>query len=472
MEQPILAENQRKRLTIKAPLLICFAMFAVWQMGIIYFSGTALSISGRTPIPVSVGNVTILIVIGYIATISFIYFLPRFSVQAERIAATLALCSGALLFIPLPGNVLVWVCYFHFFCCVFMIGLESSIIINLFTEETAVLHFSLAYAVANCIIAVIQNDVIPVSFSGFRLVIVVSLLMMLLFFWKLPANVWPRTVRKADNMVFPRRVFAGIYVLGFFGSALTLFGVSVAERVVHGVSVLYVSAGFCGLLIFFLWKRFHIQPLRIISVMVVIAAAGVVMAIVSLYFPSHSIWACVLLGPGNTILYSSPLMGILMAKQYPSKVIAPALIMAAFLPIVLHTTLLEALRDNLQIFYIIYLAVSVGVVILYLKLEPSLIYSFRASALVPVQSGKDVFPENIKSEPVVSKAAGLAAQAFDNLSGQEIRLAELIMQGYGNSEMAEILHITGNTVKGYRKTLYSKLQIHSRRELFELAERN
>jgi DNA-binding CsgD family transcriptional regulator len=58
--------------------------------------------------------------------------------------------------------------------------------------------------------------------------------------------------------------------------------------------------------------------------------------------------------------------------------------------------------------------------------------------------------------------------ASDKLSGQEIRLAELIVQGFSNPEIAQILNITGNTVKHYRKSLYSKLQIHSRRELFEL----
>ncbi|MDR2884133.1 MAG: helix-turn-helix transcriptional regulator [Deferribacteraceae bacterium] len=67
-------------------------------------------------------------------------------------------------------------------------------------------------------------------------------------------------------------------------------------------------------------------------------------------------------------------------------------------------------------------------------------------------------------------AYNLAVHAFDKLSGQELRLAELIMQGYTQKEIVEILKISDNTVRGYRKSLYSKLQIHSRKELFELAE--
>jgi len=65
----------------------------------------------------------------------------------------------------------------------------------------------------------------------------------------------------------------------------------------------------------------------------------------------------------------------------------------------------------------------------------------------------------------------LDENSFDKLSPQELRLAELILQGYTNSEIAKEMNLTIGTVKGYRKNLYSKLQIHSKKELFELAQK-
>ena len=56
-------------------------------------------------------------------------------------------------------------------------------------------------------------------------------------------------------------------------------------------------------------------------------------------------------------------------------------------------------------------------------------------------------------------------------AGQETRIAELILMGYTNTEMASALNLTVDTVKVYRNNLYSKLQIHSKRELFELAQK-
>lgn len=84
MDTNILLENQNKRRDIPKRLLICFALYCTWQMGVIYFSGTTLSFDGRTPLPVNVGNVTLLIAGGYILSICFmcISLGPYFIIEA------------------------------------------------------------------------------------------------------------------------------------------------------------------------------------------------------------------------------------------------------------------------------------------------------------------------------------------------------------------------------------------------------
>jgi hypothetical protein len=58
-------ENEAKRLDLPLPLLMCFAMFTAWQMGMVYFSGQTMSVDGRTPLPVELGSMTALIAAGY-----------------------------------------------------------------------------------------------------------------------------------------------------------------------------------------------------------------------------------------------------------------------------------------------------------------------------------------------------------------------------------------------------------------------
>ena len=63
-------------------------------------------------------------------------------------------------------------------------------------------------------------------------------------------------------------------------------------------------------------------------------------------------------------------------------------------------------------------------------------------------------------------AAVLQAHAFDKLTGQEPRTAELILRGYSYTEIARTLEIKPGTVKTYWLSIYSKLQINLKRELF------
>ena len=118
MNNRLLFENQRKRLKKPLWLLICFAMFTFWQMGFIYFMGPSLNIDGRTPLPVSMDNITAIIALAYVLCIAFMIFLPRFVIWAERIVLCLALLTVIGLFFPVGEEVLLLFIYAHvFFCC-------------------------------------------------------------------------------------------------------------------------------------------------------------------------------------------------------------------------------------------------------------------------------------------------------------------------------------------------------------------
>ena len=65
----------------------------------------------------------------------------------------------------------------------------------------------------------------------------------------------------------------------------------------------------------------------------------------------------------------------------------------------------------------------------------------------------------------------LKASTLDDLSYQELRIAELLLQGYTYSEIAKTINLKPNTIRWYISIIYSKLQIHSKRELFQLANK-
>jgi hypothetical protein len=380
---PILAENENKRLTFRLPLLICFALYCAWQMGVGYFSGDTLSLNGRTPLPFHVdgGIITASIAAGYVLSIVFMLVFPRLVVWAERLTGAMALLSAVALFLPLTNETLAVLYYVQCFCCLFMIGFESAIIINLFSEKTAIKYALVAYIPAQILVAVLHNDFFKIPFSVFRVFTVIALALMLVFFFKLPAKTWPRYVKKADGIVAPKMLFAGIVLLTVLGNFIVLFGNAIAESTPHGLAVLYLSSAVFALAVFLLWKRRNITPIKSGKILVAISAMGFIASVVSQYIPGLSLIACVLLGAGIACCFLNPVFGIIIAKQYPSKWITPAIIGFSFVTVFIQTALLDALRENLTVLYVVYLVVAVGMVILYLLLEPYLGYSFRGRSI-------------------------------------------------------------------------------------------
>lgn len=51
---------------------------------------------------------------------------------------------------------------------------------------------------------------------------------------------------------------------------------------------------------------------------------------------------------------------------------------------------------------------------------------------------------------------------FDNLTEREMEVAHLVAQGFHNADIARALTISDNTVESHLKSIYAKLDVHSR----------
>jgi len=303
-------------------------------------------------------------------------------------------------------------------------------------------------------------------------------------------------------------LFAGIFMLVGLGCFSTLFGIAVAESITHGLSVLYLASAIYGVIVFLLWKRFNVTPLRSASVLLALSALGFIMAIASRFVPALALAACVLLGAGIICCWLNPFFCILIAKRYPSRFIAPAGIGIAFITVLIHTAVLEAMRHNITALYIVYLVIAVGLAIFYLMLQPYLLYSFRSRTLQDIigvvaedtDEDKTAEPEPAKArtpllrtsplpdhsrvvrqeteiaplkeeEPLHARRMKmLMNHAPEPLTRREYQVADGIMRGLRHAEIAREMGILPVTINTYHKAIYSKFGIHTRQELFRLAE--
>lgn len=461
MNNQLLYENQKKRLEKPLWELVCFSMFSFWQMGFIYFMGPSLTIDGRTPLPVSMDNITVIIAAAYVFCILFMVFLPRYVIWAERICLVFALLTVTGLFFPLDEKALLPLIYAHVFFCCFIIGFETFTIVNYFTENTAIKHLTFAYGSAVLLIALVQNDFLPIDFSFFRIAAFVSVLMILFFFFRMPskASACQRFVKKSDGLTAPKKLLAGTYIIVFISSLMAVSGPAISEEVQHGVFITYIADATVSLGLFLLYKKANIHPFRIISVCLALGCIGFLFMYVSAYLPFTAYIACALVGIGMVPCQMLPLYGLVLMKNYPSKYIVPVIIGLALAAVIVQGTMVEIFRESANMLYLAYAVIMVILAFIYLQAEPFFLYSLRRR-----------IPEKENSEEP-EKEEKPSGSVLDALTKREIEVVDLIGYGYSNGDIAKILFISEHTVKDHTKNIYRKLGVHSRFELAALVNR-
>ena len=290
MNHLILTENQKKRQELPLWMLLCFAMFTFWQMGFIYFIGPSLTIDGKTPLPIDMDNATALIAVCYVLSILWMIFLPRTVVRTQRIATGAALISALGLFLPLSEDALRLLVYVQIFSCCLMIGFETFVMVNYFSERSIIRHLTAAYGVAVGAIAVLQNEFLPISFPTFRFIMVAALVLLFIFFLRLPAGreVQPRYVKKSDGLAPPRKLLFGTYLLVFVCSLMAVSGPAISGEVRHGVFITYLVDALVSCFMYFLYRKANIHPFRLIPVLVGLGGLGFLLMFAATQTPALS----------------------------------------------------------------------------------------------------------------------------------------------------------------------------------------
>ncbi len=474
MNHTILKENEEKRRKIPFWMLLCFAMFCFWQMGFIYFMGPALSINGRTPLPISMDNVTTVIAISYVLSILWMIFLPRFVIRAARVSTLLALLTVLGLFLPLSDDILRTLIYLHVFSCCFMIGFETFIMVNFFSEESTIMHLTVAYGVALFLIAIVQNDFLPITFPIFRFVTVLAVVLLLLFFLRMPGkpDACPRYVKKEDGLTAPKKLLVGTYILVFVGALMGVSGPAIADAVTHGVFITYLVDAFASLAIYLLYKKVGLHPFHTITFFIGLGAVGFLLMYAASYTPGLTYVACALIGFGMVSCQMLPLYGSMLMKSYPTKSIPPIIIGLALVAVLVQSSLVEIFRTAPVLLNLVYAVIMIILGFLYLQVEPFFLFTLRfKDSRVPASETAVAETEVVEAAETGAAAATDSSNPLNTLTPREMEVVELICLGYTNRDISKMLFISEHTVKDHTKKIYPKLGVHSRFELATLVNR-
>lgn len=457
MYNKILIENNNRRIDVPFWQLFCFSMFCIWQMGVIYYMGPSLNIDGRTPLPISMENVTLLIAAGYIYSILVMTFVPIWIVRLSRAATVTALLSVLGMFFVSGDANLTSLIYIQVFCCCFMIGFETAIMVYYFSETSVVRHVLLAYPIAYATVAILQNDFFKIDFASFRILTVAMLVLLLLFLWKMPTKSCPKFIKKSDGLVMPKRFFIGVFLLVFLSALLNVIAPAVAAQYKHGVFVCYIGGIMSCLIVYVLHKKTGKHPIQFMSYVIGIVLLGYILIFISNYISGLALISCTLIGAGMTTCGLIPLYGVLMSKQYPNKFIVPGMIGLTMLAVITHSVIIELFRTS-NLLNITYLIIIIILSFLFVLTEPYFIYAIRKQFAPMADEQKQAPPLEEAQE----------THSFALLTKREQEVLNLIKDGYSNADISKMLFISEHTVKDHTKNIYRKMGVHSRFEVMRI----
>ena len=471
MNHLLLLENQKKRLEQPLWMLVCFAMFTFWQMGFIYyFLEPSSAMDGKITIPINIDYGTLLTAACYILGILTMIFLPKIIVWTQLIATSVALISALGFFLPLSEDALRFNIYLQIFCCCLMIGFETFLVVNYFSEKSGIKYLTFGYGVSTFLIAFVQNEIVSIPFSAFRFAMIAALVLLLIFYLHMPTGKehLPRFVKKSDGLIAPKKLMVGTYLLMLITALMGMAVPAIAGKIEHGVSIMYLVVALSGFTMYFLYKKANIHPFRLMPVLVGLGGLGFLLMLVTAYIPALTYVACVLIGFGMATCMLSPLYGVPIMKSYPSRYIAPAIIGLALTAVLVHAVIAEIFLGAPTALYIFYAVIMGVLVFIYMQVEPILLFTLRRR----IADNTISTAEEAKEETAALEIPEVPTEDTENplsvLTAREKEVAELICLGYSNADIAKILFISEHTVKDHTKKIYPKMGVHSRMELATL----
>jgi DNA-binding CsgD family transcriptional regulator len=256
--------------------------------------------------------------------------------------------------------------------------------------------------------------------------------------------------------------FITICILIVFDTFTALFGTSIAADIPHGIFIVFFSAIVYGAVLLLLWRKYHISPMRIGSVLVALSIMGFVLTVAIQHItPTLNILICILFGAGITVFCMNTILVLLVVHQYSLRYITPVSVFLFVSAMFVHYFLLETRRNNPTGLYSVYLIIVVSIGLLYFILKPYLSVDWHNKS----RSCEDESPTAALVSKVDEDITRLNTYFIEKLTKRELQVAIEFMYGHNYKEIAEKLSISPHTVATHKKRIYDKLNVHNIAEL-------
>lgn len=448
-ETVLKVQAPRKTFTVPIWVLACIQTFTIWQMGIVFYSGRTLTVNGSTPFPVSIDDAVLPIALGYIAGAVVALVLSEKVGLVARIDILISLGCILLMFGNLPIEMYAILFYIIAFTCTTFIGIIGTLAINVYSLKIALKDGIIASIVSSPFIALLHLSGFVIDFKALNVISAIIQILMFIGVSKIPTKIEMKFLpvrtkgMEARTTRPPFLLLVGSFFIYTIICFCTLFSSTTVESITNGIPIFYIAAIFWALVFLVLYYKMKLDPFEIVAVYMAVAAIGFILWLlpmpqviyISIFMQGTSLCLC------NLAWF---IMAIL-SEKWNWRGIAPLAIFITLITVLIHSAILEVLRDNTALLYAVYAVIALVLLVINLYIAPY----FRR---VWIDSSAD--------------AATAINIDFGVLTKREIEIVELVVQGYINEDIAKTLFISEHTVKTHMKNIFQKLDVHT---LFELA---
>ena len=447
------------------PVILMFSCFTVWHMAIFWYGSTTgfISVYNKVSIPIQ-GNILLIAFAAFLIGIITIWIFPTKSLLLSRICGLVALFSSIMLFFPLPNVVIKTAFYIMVFCCPFLTAVSICLLICFFKTNEVWLECIFEIFLVGIALTILHND-FKLTFELYNLISVIMLTLCTISYfiikirWKTDFLEYKAKANPVSNWFY-----FGIAYISFIGNFIITVAFIIAETFNNGILMLFCGMVASTLLTVILVNKFKINLLRMLSIYISFALIGFTLITID----GLAGISFFILGIPASLSFWGVYLGNVAFNLHKTRYISPFVILIGFLSSIIGVVFLNFFKNNSSALVLALCSISVGFIALYFIFSPYFYKTFtiiskKEDVIVPLLDEVEVI--EVKPEKVT-----YSKNTFDLLTVREKEVVELVLSGYTRGQIAALLFISLSTVKTHMKNIYSKLEINSKRDLFQIAE--
>lgn len=286
---------------------------------------------------------------------------------------------------------------------------------------------------------ILNNDYILININTYKLLNIIIFIICSITLNLIEVSKFKNKVLKINNQ--STKVLIGTFLVISLITLIGSFAIVFSNYIKYGNIVLYVSSIFSVLLMLYLLKKFKVDKFHIINTYISISFIGLALA----FIPTLRLIACFFLAFGLVSYNMCVFLGNTLYDAYKYKFIIPFVILTNILIPILTTWTFKYFENNVQSPIIIFfLIITIFFIILF--------------TIMPF----------VSSEYKTDMTNKKLTKYSDTLSKRENEIVKYILLGYTSGQLSDELYISLPTVKTHISNIYKKLNINSKKELFQL----